>query len=320
MIRKINISVCLISMCYFAFQRVGYAKQPLPQVATTSYSGMSWNLKNDVGERPASSVEHRLYTAEQYFDNEPIYIKLYVNSDSKGIDFTKDDFRSVLKCTGLEIYKIPDGRFVGINNTKIKPIISASIHDLKLDKADPRYDKKIYRASRMRPAGIYTEWFELDNIIKKKLPVGVYQLSIVKDVPTCDYKYMYIPDRYRVVVIRKADSDKLRAMKLCWEGMKLLRAPPGDVMTKKKLVEYIGRTQDVKFMQYLVNKYFLPAHEINPKLKCANKHIADYYKLIDDRSEFEKYYKTYCNTPWDTHWEDQCNRSMKAQLENWKKL
>lgn len=295
--------------------------QALPRIAVHSGGGLAWRLVQDLGLFPPDleSTESDL-VAEHYFLGDPIYSTLSVLSETANAELTRGDLESVLKCSGLAIYEVPDGKAISYTGDRNIPKIVLPLHDLKFNARYPRIQRKSFRATKWAPDGLQTEWFELNERTKKVLSPGRYQLVVVKDDSDCRFKYEHLYGAPRLIRIHDSSEPMLQAMKRCWDGVRELR-PIEQSATYMELADaYSHRIRNRDYMARLIKLYFTPALDANPDLKCGLFYMAEYCRMINDKTCYEKYMTSYCKAPkkshWD-HWERQCTEGMQGLLRNW---
>lgn len=320
-IYPIVITLLVVVFVHFDSVAGDRQSQALPRIVVHSGGGLAWRIVQDLGLFPPDlqSTESDL-VAEHYFLGDPIYSTVSVLSETANAELARDDLESVLKCSGLAIYEVHDGKAISYTDNRNIPKIVLPLHDLKFNARDPKFQRKSFRTTKWSPEGLQTEWFELNERTKKALSPGRYQLVVVKDDSECKFKYEHVYGAPRLIRIHDSSEPMLQAMKRCWDGVRELRPIEKSTTYKEMADAYGHRIRNRDLMARLVKSYFSPSLSAYPDLKCGLFYMAEYCRLINDKVCFEKSMTAYCKAPkkshWD-HWERQCTEGMQAQLKSW---
>lgn len=284
----------------------------LPGVVVYSFGGLNWTIPWDLGgtDTEATIVKH-------LFIGDEIWAKLLFTTGSLE-PIPRQVFESALQCLDVALYELPDGKMAHVWNGKYTPRFKGRLGSVRLDSKDPRYNKQGYRATEGGSDGVYTEWFDVARLLGGSVPAGIYQFAAIPD-PSCSAKYNfqgYGQGDLSVIQIHEANTPELKAMKLCFEGMKELTLPLKGKSLAEIWEEREKRTHDLEMMKRLVKDNFLQALALKPDLKCALRHMALYCKAENDIKCFEEYWTSYCK-PQGKFDSEQCLRSMRVQIQNW---
>jgi hypothetical protein len=271
-----------------------------------------WTLRDDFGGEDTSGFKVR-----RFFVGDEIWAKLLFTTGSRE-PIQRQDFESALQCLDVALYEIPDGKMAHVWNGKYTSKYRGRLGSVILDSKDPGYKKPGYRSTEGASDGVFTVWFDVARLLGGSVPPGIYQFAVILN-PSCSTKFNfqgYGQGDLSVIQIHEANTPDLKAMKLCWEGVKKLSPDPTGRSVSEMVIESHKMEHDIDLIGGLAKEYFLPALAIKPDLKCALRNLAQYCKLQGDKECYKKYQEANCraSTPGVAA---ECRSRMEAELRYW---
>jgi hypothetical protein len=285
------------------------------------YSGTPWNWGHLGAKIDENNTGYEM-RSERYFVGEPIRGRIYISGRSYPELMTKQDLDNVPKCLLMKVYRLvenEDGKLI----KEKTPFASGSLEKLGLDERSrwnqswnhARKEEKFPNATKEVSKWRVSDEFMVREIIGQQLPAGKYVVSVVPDNELCNIfakstktkckKPVFSVHKDRIVWVYKPNTRRLKAMKKCWEGRKMITS------------EELGFSDDIEVWKKAVERNFLPATKIHPGVPCAWGGMKAYFLKKGNRKKYEEYSLKGCRAHQMENLRRNCLERRQNVLENW---